>query len=56
MEQFPHLATGTPTFGGSRAAMEHTWETVAEKLNAHGPPERNGGEWKKVWNKCSLVT
>ncbi|XP_037811257.1 uncharacterized protein LOC119603324 [Lucilia sericata] len=56
MEEFPNLAKGSPTFGTSRAAVEETWDKVAHRINAYGPPERNGSEWKKIWQdlKCRL--
>lgn len=54
MQEFPHLATGSPAFGSSRANLEQTWDYVALKVNPLGPPERSGSEWKKVLCSASF--
>lgn len=55
MDEYPHLATGSPVFGSSRAEISMTWDTVAEKVNAAGPPDRTGVEWKRVMYFISLI-
>ncbi|TMW42649.1 hypothetical protein DOY81_012272, partial [Sarcophaga bullata] len=48
MEENPQLATCCPSFVNSKATVEQTWDTIAESLNALGPPTRSGYEWKRV--------
>lgn len=40
METFPHLATSSPIFKCSKSEVNATWDTIAQTLNAMGPPER----------------
>ncbi|XP_046806458.1 uncharacterized protein LOC111688522 [Lucilia cuprina] len=55
MEEFPLLATGNPSFGSNKLIVEQTWDNAAQKLNALGPPIRNGQEWKRYGMTKSVV-
>ncbi|XP_036345995.1 nuclear apoptosis-inducing factor 1-like [Rhagoletis pomonella] len=49
LEKNPDLAKGAPMFGASKSLVELQWNELANKLNAHGPPQRTATEWKKIW-------
>ncbi|XP_017474345.1 PREDICTED: uncharacterized protein LOC108364971 [Rhagoletis zephyria] len=47
LEKNPDLAKGAPMFGASKSLVELQWNELANKLNAHGPPQRTATEWKR---------
>lgn len=42
------LARGIPSFGSSKSISTSSWQSVANKLNAIGPPVRDVVGWRKV--------
>ncbi|XP_046807326.1 uncharacterized protein LOC111689910 [Lucilia cuprina] len=56
IKKYPEIASNKPVFGGSKAKIEGIWADITAKLNGLGPPQREVGEWKKVWAELKSRT